>query len=98
MMDLQPFNPAYASGQTVTPAAASAAAADLIPSRQVCLTNLGTNVCYVRIAAAATAATAADYPVPPGSQVSITKDYDHLKIATISPLGTTLHIMCGLGF
>lgn len=96
-MDAQPFNPTYASGQTVTPAASSAAAADLQPGRQVCLTNLGTNVCYVRIGAAAAAATAADYPVPPGSQVTITKDHDHTKCATISPLGTTLHIMVGLG-
>lgn len=94
---LQPFNPAYGSGQVVTPSSSSVAAADLIPGRQVMLTNLGANVCYVRIGATAPTATTADCPVPPGCMIVITKDHDHTKCATISAAGTTLHIMVGLG-
>jgi len=95
----QPFAPAYGSGQTVTPAAAAATVTLTKGSKQVILTNLGTNVCYVRIAEGTVAnASTADFPVPPNWQVPITKSEQADKLSHISSAGTTLHIMNGEGF
>ncbi len=97
-MIIAPVFPQYGSGQTVTPAAASAAATLQAGTKNVILTNTGLNVCYVRIGASSVAATAADYPVLAGTQVIISKDQDHTALTHISPAGTTLHIMTGEGF
>ncbi len=95
---LQPFNPAYGSGQVVTPAAAAAAVTNLnSDDSQVVVTNLGSNVCYVRVAAAGNASTA-DYPLPSGAQVALTKGVGQTRLSHISASGTTLHIMTGNGF
>lgn len=96
----QPIAPAYGTGQSVAPAAASAVAALTPGSNQLVLTNLGAAVCYVRIGNAADApvATANDYPVPAGAQVVITKDQRQNALAHICAAGTTLHIMNGEGF
>ena len=93
-----PIQPAYGTGLTMTPAAASAAVAIPKGNKQQILTNLGANVCYVRIGAAGVVATAADYPVPAGAQVVVTRSDDDSQLAHISPLGTTLHVMNGEGF
>lgn len=99
MSALQPFNPAYTQGQTVTPAAASASVAINPSSKQIALTNVGTNICYVRISNdAAVTATTADYPVPGGTQVVLTKGDGDNRIAYISAAGTTLHIIPGEGW
>ena len=92
-----PINPSYTSGQIVTPAAA-AASINIPQTKQVCLTNLGVNVCYVRIGQAGIAATTADYPVPPGIQVIVTKQETDTVLSHISAAGTTLHVMAGEGF
>lgn len=94
-----PFNPAYTRGIIVTPAAASANSAIATDAKQICLTNLGANVCYIRIGDSATmTATTADYPIPAGAQLAITRDPAHQYIAYISAAGTTLHILPGEGF
>lgn len=95
-----PFNPSYTTGQTVTPAAAAANISIPADGKQVCLTNLGTNVCYVRIGVGVGlwSATIADYPVPPGAQVIVTKGDGVNILSHISPAGTTLHVMAGEGF
>lgn len=95
---LQTFNPAYTKGVTVSPAAASART--LIGGGQgvVCLTNTGSNICYVRTGDSGVVATATDYPVLAGAQVTITKTIDHNYIAYISASGTTLHVIPGEGF
>jgi len=94
-----PFAPSYGNGTTVSPGAGSANAAISIKSQTLCLTNLGTNVCYIKITDDATAtASTADYPLPGGAQVTITKPYDYNRIAHISADGTDLHILPGEGF
>lgn len=98
MANIAPFNPAYTSGQVVTPAAAAASISVNAVSKQVCLTNLGAAVCYVRLSDVAISATTADYPVPPGIQVVITKQDGHSILSHLSAAGTTLHVMTGEGF
>lgn len=93
-----PIQPAYTKGQTVTPAAAAASVDIDASAKQVCLTNLGLNVCYVRVSQGGDAATTADMPVLPGSQVIISKGTDEGKISHISASGTTLHIITGEGW
>lgn len=97
-MDMRPFNPAYGSGQVVAPAAAAAAVTNLnTEDMNVVLTNLGANVCYVRVAATGNATTA-DYPVPSGAQVCLTKGVGQTRLSYISASGTSLHIMTGNGW
>lgn len=96
--DSSPFSPSYNRGVTVTPAAASASTTIGGATNTLCLTNLGANVCYVRLSDAATTASTADYPIPGGAQVVITKPRDYDIVAYISAAGTTLHILPGEGF
>lgn len=93
----QPVGPQYGSGQVLSPAAASANVT--VPAtKQLILTNLGVNVCYVRCGATSQTATTADYPCPPGLQVTITKGELQVNMAHISAGGTTLHVMGGEGW
>ena len=79
MAAFETFNPIYTQGVTVAPAAVSAYTVNnWIGSKSLCLTNLGTVICYVRtfkFSDGVKAATTADYPVPFG-QVTITKAED----------------------
>lgn len=94
----RPFGPAYGSGQTVTSTVTPADAAALNKGdQQVVVSNTGTNVGYVRIAAAGNA-SAADYLVQPGQQVPLTKDGDATRLSHYSPSGTTFHIISGSGW
>lgn len=94
-----PIQPAYGSGQVLTPAAASATVSIAKGNKQQVLTNLGANVCYVRIGAVGLgAATTADFPIPAGAQVVVTRSDDDTQLSHISASGTTLHIMGGEGF
>jgi hypothetical protein len=97
-MIIAPFAPAYTQGQVVAPAAAAASIAINSEAKNVCLTNLGANVCYVRIGNAPIAATTADYPVPVGMQVLITKGDGQNTLSYISAAGTSLHVLPGEGF
>ncbi len=66
----------------------------------MCVTNTGaTNAAYVRIGQGTSlTATAADYIIMPGSQVSLGKFEDDNVIAIVSSAGsTTLHIISGAG-
>ncbi|MBQ5963146.1 hypothetical protein [Massilia sp. ZL223] len=95
-----PVQPGYGTGQTLAPAAGAATANLTAGSKQLILTNLGANPAYVRVAAAdsISAATVADYPIPAGAQVVISKADQDNRLSHISPLGTTLHVMNGEGF
>lgn len=93
-----PFNPRYGAGQILTPGVASAQATIGVGNKNLCLTNQGAAVCYVRPGPAGTVATTADYAVPPNSQVVITKFEDDTTLAHISPTGTTLHVIPGEGW
>lgn len=98
MTILAPFNPSYTQGQIVTPAAGAASVTINAQSKQVCLTNLGSNICYVRVGTGAFSATTADYPIAPLMQQVVTKADGDDKVSYISAGGTTLHIMPGGGF
>jgi hypothetical protein len=93
-----PFNPAYTSGQTKTSAALAASFSVAAGTNQVCITNTGSYIAYVRIGVGSFSATTADYPVLAGSQVVLTKAQDDTAISHISASGTTLHFICGSGF
>jgi hypothetical protein len=93
-----PFQPAASSGVIVTPAAASAAVTIGLGNKNVCFTNLGANVCYVRCGLAGITASTADYPVLPNSQIVLGKDQDHNTVAHISASGTSLSILPGEGW
>jgi hypothetical protein len=94
----QPVQPCYGSGQIVSPAATSATATLTPGSKQLILTNIGANTCNVRVGQSVAAATTADYPVPAGAQVVISKGQDDNQMSHISATGTTLHVMNGEGF
>lgn len=93
-----PIEPAMGTGAEVSPAAASASATIATGYRQLILSNLGANVCYVRTGLTTATATSADYCVPPGLQTVITIPPVHDKIAYISATGTTLHYQLGEGW
>lgn len=98
-MNFLAFTPAYKSGVTVEPNGTSAYTTFAVnTSESVVLTNFGTTVVFVRVSNAAVAATDKDYPVMPGSQVTITKNLDDNVVAYYSPGGTgSLHIILGRG-
>lgn len=100
MTVLASFNPRYGAGVTVAPGTSSASTLIGRGSKSVCLTNLDSSVvCYVRVGAGSATATTADYPVPGGAQVVITKDQDQDYVAYITSSGTgSLHILPGEGF
>lgn len=98
MAALQPFSPSYTQGKTVSPAAAAASTTIDKRSLNVCFTNLGANVCYVRIGTNGITATTADFPIPSGQQITLTKKTDDDTVSYISAAGTTLHIITGEGW
>ena len=94
------FNPAYGTGITVAPGVASSSSAVGFGNKALVITNLSaTVVSYVRVAAGATTATTADYPVLPNAQIVLSKDGDHDTVAYIAPAGGgSIHIMGGEGY
>lgn len=98
MAVLDTFAPSYGKGVTVTPGVASATTTVGVGSKSLTLTNVGSNICYVRVGSSGITASTADYPVLAGTQVSISKAQDHDTLAHISAAGTTLHIIPGEGW
>lgn len=98
MAVLDTFAPWYGSGIVVSPGVASASSTIGRGSKSLTLTNLGANLCYVRVGTGSITASAADYPLLSGAQVSISKAQDDTTVAYISASGTTLHILPGEGF
>lgn len=93
------FAPSYTKGATVAPATGSASTIIGKGAKSLCLTNLSTVVCYVRVSTGAATATAADYPVPANAQVSISKPQDDDTVSYVTAAGTSsLHIIPGEGF
>lgn len=93
------FNPAYTKGVTVAPSTVSAASAIGAGSKSLCVTNLGSFVVYVSVGTSGVVAAAADYPVLPLTQVSLSKDQDATHVAYVTASGTgSLHIIPGEGF
>lgn len=99
MAILETFDPAYTRGQTISVTSTSAPITIGLGTKSLCLTNLGTTACYVRVSTGTVAATAADYPVLGGSQVTITKSQDMDTVSAVTASGTTsLHVIPGEGF
>lgn len=99
MAVVQTFNPAYTQGTTISVTTTSAAVLRGKGSASLCLTNLGTEVVYVRVSSGTVAATVADYPVVAGAQVTITKDVDMDTVSAITAASTSsLHVIPGEGF
>ena len=99
MSVMQTFNPSWGYGQSLTPSAASASVSFGGGRKSFVVTNTGSVTCYIRTGNSGVTASAADYPVLAGSQVSLTKDQDHTHLAHIAASGTgALHIIPGEGF
>ncbi len=99
MAQMQSFAPGFGSGLAVASTATSAVSEMRgATSTALCLTNLGSHTVYVRTGYDGEVATAADYPVLAGQQVSITINASHTHVAYLSATGNTdLHVMRGEG-
>jgi hypothetical protein len=94
-----PIQPGYGTGQAISSTSSAATVTIAAASKQVVLTNMGANLAYVRIGSTGLPnASAADYPVPAGAQLVVTRAETDDKLSHISPLGTTLHVMNAEGF
>ena len=93
------FQPSYGNGVTVAPTGTSASSTLGAGSDNIVVTNLSSSVVsYVRVGQGAQTATTADYPVLPGTQVSLSKARYENTVAYITGSGTgSLHIIAGRG-
>ena len=91
------FAPRYGTNTAVV-TGASAAAELGEGSKSILLTNTGSEIVYVRVGLSNAVATAADYPVLPLTQVSISKFQDDTHIATFSAAPGAIQVMAGEGF
>lgn len=96
----QAFRPAPGGNVTIS-ATTSTSTTELTSDgdfRNICVTNSGTDIVYVRLGKSTVAATSADYPVLPNSQVILSKDINDKYIAVIAASGTpTVYAMPGEG-
>jgi hypothetical protein len=100
MADLRTFAPGFGTGITISATTSSSNTALRGGSQQVVVTNRdATNAIYFRTDDDSGAvATAADYIVLPGQQISITRAQDHAFIAVVAAAGTaTVHAIIGDG-
>ena len=106
-MILQPFDPSYGRGVNNTVGATDVTQTIRSAPKQLCLTNIGTQVIYVAVRdpADTRAASVADYPVPPNSQQILSKATANAEnvgyvLHMIAPggAGSTLHVIEGEGF
>ena len=92
----QPIFPSYGKGVLIVATIANATTTVLQQAKQLCLTNIGTQLIYVRCSfpTDTTAASAADYPVLPNSQQIISKTQEQTLVSFIAPggAGSSLHI------
>lgn len=101
MAILETFAPAYTQGITVAPGAIAANSTIGLNSKSLCLTNLGAITVYVRTfqrTNGVVAATTADYPVLPLTQVTISKPDEHDSLTYIGAAGASLHVIPGEGW
>jgi hypothetical protein len=93
------FQPSYGSGVTVAPSGTSASTTLGLGSQSIVVTNLSAGVIsYVRVGAGAQTATTADYPVLPGTQVSLSKARtDDIVAYVTGGSAGSLHIIPGRG-
>lgn len=93
-----PFQPLYGSGFSANATAVSARTQLQDPTRtQLCVTNTGMFTAYISIGGPSVTASPSDYPVPPGSQVVLTKSSSSTHIAYMSTSLTSIHVIGGVG-
>lgn len=107
MSALQAFNPKYGSGITESATTSSTpytldanATTSGGGNKAVVVTNQGdTNGVYFRIGTGTVVATDADYYLPPGAQVCVTKAQNEDKIAFLAAASSSpMHAIVGEGF
>ena len=93
------FQPSYGTGITVSPTGTSASSTIGSGADNIVITNLSSSVtAYVRVGEGAQTATAADYPVLPSTQISLSKARYEATVAYITGGSTgSLHIIPGRG-
>jgi len=92
------FYPAYKSGKSISATATSANVALGTETGSLAVTNTGTEIIYVCCGDSTVEATATDYPVKGGDQVSIGRDPRATHVAAICPTGTaTVLVISGEG-
>jgi hypothetical protein len=94
-----PFSPVYGSGTLQGTTAVAALVAVGAGNKSLVLTNTGAVVEYVRVGDSSVVAVAyTDYPVPPYSQVVISKAPQFTHLSVVSPAGAGfLHVIAGEG-
>lgn len=98
----QPFAPAFTRTVTVAATTTSAPFNITAGNKQWSVANAGTTVAFIRAFKSGNgtpAATAADFPILPGSDRVITVDQDFDRASVVAASGTpTLYITPGEGF
>jgi hypothetical protein len=81
------FSPQYGANQTIATGVLSVSVAINPHCQAVRLVNSGVELCYVRLGEGTLAATAADTPIPPDTDLVLRKGYGESTLAVISPGG-----------
>lgn len=98
MATISTFYPAFKSGKSISATATSARVALGTQTGSIVPTNTGTELCYVCFGDENVEATAADYPLIGGTQVSLGRDPRATHAAVICPGGTsTVLLISGEG-
>lgn len=98
-MNVQAFTP----GQTITILATSSTASanftgGNVGSQSCILQNTGTGLCFVRLTVGASTAVTTDFPLPPGTVMTVCKGLaDTLSAICPSAVTTTIYATAGEG-
>lgn len=101
-MEIQkPFIPRRGGGQTVSSVPVTSTSITIGAGSDVLVftsPSSNTGIVYVAIGPVGVTATTADYPIIPGSQVSIGKFLDDGTVALVCPTGSAdIHVIGGIG-
>jgi hypothetical protein len=94
----QPFIPKFGGAANIAVTTTSQSVALGKDSKSLCITNLSTGLCWIRVGVGVQTATTSDYAVLPNSQVVISKDHDADQLGVIGFAATTLHVIPGEGW
>jgi hypothetical protein len=100
-MEMKTFEPAYGSGETISATTSSSRVAltNAQFTESIVLTNTGSDFAYVRPGTSTVVATAADYCLLPGQQVSVTRNDGVTHVAALAgSSSTSVHVIPGQGF
>lgn len=100
MSNTQPFNPDYGQNQVLTGTGSSQTATVRRSAKQLSFVNTGTGKAYVRTmdsTGTTSAATTADFCIPPGLARTISKSTHHDTVAYIGN-GAILDMITGEGW